>query len=214
MRINFFVGILMLLGLSSCFTIMKSLATPDNIITDDRITGQWISSDSKSLVVQKFMDSKYKSVFDEADHHGYSQTDSIFWTKLYIISYRENNLNYSWLAGIVKIKNQFYINLGPGECLTDQHKNAYDIGKTLETSSLAKFDWKNGNELEIQFLDGDRIKEIILNGNARISHEYDPLFNTFVITASSSELTEFLEKYGNSEMLYKGGNHIDLVRKR
>ena len=128
-----------------------------------------------------------------------------------MISFREKNLDYSWFAGIVKIKDQYYLNLGPGECLSSSGKEAYGLGKS--TSSIAKLEWKNNNSLVLHFLNGDYIKEIVLNGMARIRHEYDPLFDTFVITASVRELEQFLEKYGNNESLFKGGSTIILRRK-
>ena len=60
---------------------------------------------------------------------------------------------------------------------------------------------------------GDYIKEIVQTGKARISHEYDPLFGTFVISASSQQLEQFLEKYGDDERLYSEENTITLFRK-
>ena len=56
--------------------------------------------------------------------------------------------------------------------------------------------------MEVQFLNSTYIKEVILQNQARIKHEYDELYNTFIITASSNELLEFLRKYGNNETLY------------
>jgi hypothetical protein len=191
---------------------MQSLITPDNIITDKRIEGLWSKSDSKSILVQKFMDSKFKKMFTELkDDWKYTARDSVFYTKHYVISFREENLSYTWLAGIVKIQGQYFLNLVPEDILNDNEKEASVEGEA--TSSIAKLDWKNDNSLIIHFLNGDYIKEIILGGKARIKHEYDPLFDTFVITASSTELEQFLERYGNNLSLFKGGNTIILTRK-
>ena len=208
MRIYLLFGVSVLLTLSSCLTILQDLITQNNVITDNRVEGVWIDSDSKRILVQKFMNSKF---FTGSEQKKYTPEDSFFSTKLYVISYREKNLDYGWLAGIVKIKDQYYLNLGPGECLSSNEKEAYGLGKS--TSSIAKLEWKNNNSLVLRFLNGDYIKEIVLNGMARIRHEYDPLFDTFVITASSRELEQFLEKYGNNESLFKGGSTIILRRK-
>src|SRR6187402_727349 len=108
MRMYLVTGISILLTLSSCLTIMQSLVTPDNIITDKRIEGLWNKSDSKSILVQKFMDSKFKKMCKELkDDWKYTSQDSIFYTKLYVISFQEENLDYTWLAGIVKIQGQY-----------------------------------------------------------------------------------------------------------
>jgi hypothetical protein len=143
----------------------------------------------------------------------YTPNDSVFYTKHYVISFREKNLNYTWVAGMVKINDQYYLNLEPEECLNNNGKEEYNLNGLLSTVSIAKLEWKNNNSLVLYFLNGDYIKEIVLNGQARIKHEYDPLFGTFVITASSQELEQFLEKYGDNESLFKGGNTITLTRK-
>jgi len=213
MRSYLVTGVLILLTLSSCLTIMQSLITPENIITDKRIEGLWSKSDSKSILVQKFMDSKFKKMFTELkDDWKYTAQDSIFYTKLYVISYQEENLGYTWLAGIVKIQGQYFLNLKPEDILNDKEKEVYVEGEA--TSSIAKIEWKNDNSLILHFLNGDYIKEIILSGKARIKHEYDPLFNTLVITASSAELEQFLTRYGNNQRLFDGGNTIIFTRKK
>lgn len=213
MRKYLVTGVSILLTLSSCLTIIQSLITPDNIITDKRFEGLWRKSDSKSILVQKFMDSKFKRMFTELkDDWKYTARDSIFYTKLYVISFQEENLGYTWLGGIVKIQDQYFLNLKPEDVLNDSKKEAYVDGEA--TSSIAKLEWKNDNSLILHFLNGDYIKEIILNGKARIRHKYDPLFDTFVITASSRELEQFLERYGNNQSLFKGGNTIILTRKK
>ncbi len=209
MRRYILSGVLILFSLSSCLTIIQSLVTPDNILTDEHLEGQWTDPDSRSILVQRFMKTKAKDLFAEMGH--YTAEDSIFYTKFYVITYREKNLDYLWFAGMVKIKDQLYLNLVPEECLDNNGNEVYKLGK--ETSTIAKLEWKNNNSLILHFLDGDYIKQIILNGNARIKHEYDPLFGTFVITSSSDELTQFLEKYGNNENLFKGGNTIILTQK-
>ena len=213
MRMYLVTGVSILLTLSSCLTIMQSLITPDNIITDKRIEGLWSKSDSKSILVQKLMDSIFKKMFTELkDDWKYTARDSVFYTKLYVISFREENLGYTWLAGIVKIQGQYFLNLVPEDILNDNENEVHVEG--MATSSIAKLEWKNDNSLILYFLNGDYIKEIILSGKARIKHEYDPLFDTFVITASSGELEQFLERYGNNQSLFKGGNTIILTRKK
>jgi hypothetical protein len=208
-------GVSILLTLSSCLTILQELVTQENIITDSRIEGLWIDPDSKSILVQKMLNSKFKPKADELERHDYTYEDSLFFTKIYVISFREMNLDYTWFAGIVKIKDQYYLSLRPQDCLSSNGRETYRLrgNDYLTTGSIAKLEWKNNNSLLLHFFNGDHIKEIVLNGMARIRHEYDPLFDTFVITASSREIEQFLEKYGNNESLFRGGSTIILSRK-
>lgn len=214
MKLIFAIGMCLSLMLASCLTTMQTLVNHDNIVMDKRLLGQWMGSDLNTIDVKNIMDSKYKTdLIEETKKQNISKADSLFYSKLYIITFHENNLDYTWLGGIAKINNEYYLNLSAEECFNDRNEDGYDLSGLLSTSSIAKLQWKSNNSLSINFLNGDRIKDIILKGNARISYEYDPLFGSFVITATSTELEDFLRKYGDKEELYKGGNRINLVRK-
>lgn len=204
MRKNIFFVIQLQWLVSSCLVIVQPLIRPDNIVTDKRLEGVWSGTDSKTIRIQKFMNSKFKTVFTDPEMKDWKYTpeDSVFLTRQYVVTFRENKLDYTWLAGVVQVRDQYYLNLKPEECLYENGESAYDL--STETSSIAKLEWKNDNTLAVCFLNGDHIKKIILDGKARVRHEYDPLFGTFIITASSAELEKFLEKYGQDENLYKG----------
>jgi hypothetical protein len=216
MRTYFMAGAFLLLTLSSCVTILQTLVTPDNVVTDDRLAGEWSGQGLRNIVVQKIMNSKFKPTIEELDRHEYTREDSLFYTNIYVISLHENGLDYRWIAGIARINNEYYLNLTAQECLDHEQNESYQLkGQSfMGNSTIAKLEWKNNNAVSLHFFNGDRIKDIILRGNARIRHEYDPLFGSFVITASPVELAAFLEKYGNMEGLYKGGVTVDLLRKK
>lgn len=210
MKMNI-AGYILLLTLSSCLTIIHPLVTRDNIITDNRIDGTWVAGDSKIILIQKLMNSELKLTHEDMEHDKYTFEDSLFYTKHYAVTYQQKDLKYYWIAAIVKIKNQYYLNLEPVVCLNKKGNGEYDLGDA--TSSIAKLEWKGDKALSVHFLNGDRIREIIQSGKARIKHEHDPLFGTFVITASAKELEAFLEKYGDYESLFTEGETIDLIRK-
>lgn len=218
MRFSFFIVslILWVLTLPSCITNLQELANYENIVSDNSITGFWVSAE-KQIQIQKLGDSKFKDVFKEAraNNNIISEQDSIFYLKHYVITYRNENLNYIWSAAFVNVEDSRFINLSQEECNDKNNKGAYLGGENILSGSIiAKFEWKNQNTVKLQFLNGDYIKEIILAGKIRIKHEYDPLFGTFIITASSKQLEQFLEKYGHDERLYKGGSIITLERKK
>ena len=210
------IGVFILVSTCSCITILQPLATFDSIRTDDRLVGNWVDETSKSVFVQQFVHSSYMDLFKDKDFK-YTKEDSIIYTKSYVVKFIENNLNYIWLANLTRLNDQYYVNLLPDDCLNGKGEEVFKIKGTegeeyMATSSIARLEWKNKNLVVLRFLNGDRIKEIILNGRARIRYEYEPLFNNFLITASSLELQEFLKKYGNSESLFEGGKVITLNR--
>jgi hypothetical protein len=215
MRIFIVVALASICTLSSCITMLQRLATRDNIVIDDHLIGDWHSADSKIIHVQKMMESKYKPTKAELDKHDYTESDSIYYSKFYVISFQENNIDYWWLGGLVRINGQYYLNFLPQECLNRSGQESYKLPNQsfIETSSIAKVSWDKNGQLSLHFFNAEKIKKIILNGNARISHEYDPLFDNIIITASPTELKQFLEKYGNNEFLYNRGTTINLSRK-
>jgi hypothetical protein len=197
--------------LASCLTSLQSLVTYENITTDKRLAGSW-EQGGKSILIQEFGNSSLKSLFAEArkEKKPFTQKDSIFVSKHYVITYRENGINYTWIAGLAKIGQTTFVSLVAEEC-DDGTRIITPSGQS--TYSFAKLEWSADNSCQLRFLNGDYIKELVLSNKARIQHEYDPLFGAFVITASIQELDQFLEKYGNDERIYKGGNRINLSRK-
>jgi len=200
------VALFLLVFLSSCVTILQPLATRETIITDDRVNGTWKNQTGISIVMQRFT----ADIFTD-DKKKLSREDSIFYSKFYLIRYTENNLNYTWFATLSRINSEYYLNLAPLNCVDKNEQDMYHI-KDVESSSIAKLEWKNQNSVVLHFLNGDRIKEIILEGKARLRHEYDSMFGNFMITASSNELQEFLTKYGKNQSLFDGDKTIILNR--
>lgn len=197
---------------SSCLVSLQQLATYKNIITDDKITGLWMQS-GKQLSVQRLKDSKYKNLFTEARKSDapFSVEDSVFATKIYIVSFLENGIDYTSVASLVKGGNNTFLSLKPDAPL----QNGRDVSpqNSLQGYSFAKLEWHNDNYLELKFIDGGFVKDLILSGKTKIKHEYDPLFGTFIITAPAEELLQFLEKYGNDERLYRKEQDVNLIRR-
>lgn len=197
--------------LTSCLTSLQPLVTCDNIITDNRLAGLW-EQGGKSILIQQLGNSPFRTIFADArkENEPFSPKDSIFALQHYIITYRENGINYTWVAALAKIGQSTFVSIVPDQC-DDGNKIITPEGQG--TYSFAKLAWSTNNSCQLWFLNGDYIKELVLNNKARIQHEYDSLFGTFVITAPVQELEQFLEKYGNDERIYMGGNHINLSRK-
>jgi hypothetical protein len=190
------------------------LITPSTIVNDNRLAGTWKDRETRTIQVQQVSGTKLMQEIKDSNQE-VSPDMLAYYGKQYMITYTENNLSYMWVGGLVKIGGQYYINLVPDECKNKKGNEEYTINglDRWTTSSIAKLEWKDNNTATLHFINGDYVREAVLNGKARIKYEYDPLFETFVITASSKELQDFLEKYGNKDILYKGGNTLVLSRK-
>ncbi|HEX5152297.1 MAG TPA: hypothetical protein VFW07_12675 [Parafilimonas sp.] len=210
--VHFIFFFIILVQLNSCLTTMQPLVTDENIITDDRVTGTWIDS-GREITVQKFFNSKfYQSVKSDMR---LSVADSLFLMKYYIANYTQSDLEYWWAFGLMRINKQVYLNLFALKCTDNENNEVYFPygGRALETYSIAKLEWKGNDLISVHFLNGDWIKKMILAGNIRIKYEYDPLFGSFAITASSEELEQFLQKYGNDKRIYSDEYTRTITRK-
>ena len=210
-----FISILLLvvsLSLASCLTTLVNLATYDNIVQDNRLTGNWNLPGTKVQVLP-FARSKYSAIFSDArkDNKPVSMKDSLYFLKLYVISYTSNEVEYYWIGAISRIGGQQFISLVPDGCF----KNGTDINihGSKETVSYGRIEWVNNNEIRVKFLNGDHIKQLILDGKVKVRYEYDPLFGNFLVTASENEMKDFMLKYGTDERLYEKGITLKLTRK-
>jgi hypothetical protein len=201
-----------------------------NVITEDRITGTW-QYDKGTIEIHRMDDKSMKEdannfmIYQDAIEDlrispqvnaGKNFADSNFYKKNYFISFEKNGVGYNILGALTRIHNDLFIQLSP-ILATDPQSPAgsgYDfMYNYLSTFTIAKLIIKGNQSLDIQFLNGDFIKEQIDAGNMLIKHEKDRLFDTFVITASSNELSQFFEKYGTNARLFSPKNSITLIRK-
>jgi len=201
------------LHLSSCITSFHPLFTSETLVTDDQLAGTW-KTPKGEIIIQKFNNSQDREIFTG---NNIPLEDSILYSKFYIVNFKSGGYNYSWSGSIARIDGQEFISLSADECLNQQKQSAYPANEKgyeyLNTFTFARLVWKNKSELEVQFLNGSYIKQTVLDNRVRIKHEYDKLYNSFIITDETAEMTKFLEKYKNDERLYDKANSITLIRK-
>jgi hypothetical protein len=197
----------------SCLTTLQPLVTDNNIITDVRITGNWQYEDG-TIQIKRFE----QPLANDSDLRILTRgnTNSAGLSKTYKVTFNQNGVLYSMVGAITSIQNDLFIEFSP--LLSNDPKNAEGSGfeynyTYLPSFTIARLNIKNNRAIDIQFLNGDFIKEQISAGNMRIKHEHNDLLNMFLITASSSELKQFLEKYGNDDRLYNTQNSITLTKK-
>jgi len=215
------LGIMALL--SSCLTSLHNLATYKNVVSDNRITGNWrhddmtmkietipTSSFFKKLTSARVNGEEKKSVYD-------SKEDSLLYSISYIIDFTKNNYRYYMACCLTRIGEDLYADMEPlsaesvNKSTTSDIDDLFSGGSYTSTHSIAKLIFRRG-ELELRVLNDDFIKEQLSNGNAAVRYEKDDLFATTLITASSDELRQFLSKYGNDERLYNSKNTITLKK--
>ena len=117
-----YLFVVMTWGLASCVTILQSLITPTTIVTDNRLKGIWNDGNSRTMQVQQVVDSKLMQELKGSD---IGAARIAYYSKHYMINYKENNLSYLWFGGLIQIQGQYYINLIPEECLNTKGTEEY-----------------------------------------------------------------------------------------
>jgi len=227
MKKLFIVLIISLIVMQSCVTSLQPLATYSTAIVDDRLAGTW-NSDGQDYEVQKFFDSdlfkyikkemdKYKGNADkELSEKEMEDFAPMLYFKSYVIKYTKDKIEYVMLGSMVKLNGQFFINFAPIDINTDKNKEqAFETTSTdrLATHTIARVQFTNSNIAKLDFIDGGFLYDQVKAGRMKIKNERDDLYDTFLITASTDELQQFIQKYGNDDRFFDKENSVTLIRK-
>ena len=83
----------------------------------------------------------------------------------------------------------------------------------FQSYTIARIRFSNSNTIKLDFIDGDFLYKQINAGRMKLKHETDDLYDTFLITASTNELQQFIVKYGKDDRFFSKENSVTLIRK-
>jgi hypothetical protein len=216
---------LLLIASITCTSCLTSLypfisnAPGEGLPLKQELIGRW-QWDSLTITIEPFLTSKlrmHESNIDETMSAKKTKTteqklDSIYFTRQYLTSYTRKGVTYVYESVLTEIGGTWYMEFLPYNILTPNKDAEPEYYYYRHTFTLARLDLKEGRA-QLDFLDGDYIKQQIRSGHMRIKHEWEPIFNIFVISAPTQELRSFISKYGNDRRLYKSSNMISLIKK-
>ncbi len=230
--IAFTIAFIMLLMLNSCLNVFQPFITPDKYFRDSRLEGNWkagahninITEYSKSpLSSQKIMDTGAKEKKSKKDIQ-----DSInAYHKSYILSFSDTTYTYYFHMQMTLKSKSYFFQLAPiiytktstidTHIINDQNVpesrfNTFGTEGIMSTYSFGRLTFVNSSQLQLQFFDGDKIKDLILNGQLKTSYAFDRLYDNFLITADSNELDKLIGKYGNNDELFSSKNNYSFIK--
>jgi hypothetical protein len=88
-----------------------------------------------------------------------------------------------------------------------------NLDNRLNSYTFARVEFSNSSTMKLDFIDGGYLYDQIKAGHMKIKNETDELYDTFLITASTTELQKFLEKYGDDNRFFNKENSVTLNRK-
>ena len=225
-KILAFALAIIIISLSSCITSLQPLVSYDSITKDDRVIGNW-AHESDAFKIEPLPQSEFAKQIEKIalNQKGQSQLltgnerrDSIFYSKMYMVSFERQGASYNMAAAIIKLNGNMFMELYPvamndtkmKEDLSNPYSLNYDY---LPGFTMAKVEMGVNQQLVLKFVDGSFVKQQILSGNMKLKHEANELFDTFIITASTNELRQFVTKYANDERVFSKDASFSLTRK-
>ena len=224
-KITFIISIVLLVTASSCVTTLQPLVTYNTAIADNRLEGAW-EQDGEKYIVQKVFNSDFfkKNQKDleksRKENNGQlsekDKRDSVLFSKSYLIKYSKAGIQYLLFGSLIKLNGRLFMNFKPvdmTELDTSKAEIEINLSNRLDSYTIARVQFTNNNIMKLDFIDGGYLHDQIKAGHMKIKNETDELYDTFLITASTTELQLFLEKYGNDSRFFNKENSVTLNRK-
>ena len=169
---------------TQCVPSLHPLYTESDLITDDRIIGEWSEGGGTDT---------WNFVRRSAAH-----------PKSYmLIMSQEDGQHFHYDARLVKIGQETYMDFYPKRVSKGKVNNYFpeEFNKSawLKVHLFAKVSVEE-DKLNIQFFDDEWIEKMIKERKIRIKHE--KINEGVLLTASTSELQQFIQKYANEEKAF------------
>ena len=224
-KIIFIMSIAILVTASSCVTTLQPLVTYNTAIADNRLEGAW-EQDGEEYIVQKVFNSdfykKNKKDLEKSRKENNGQLsekdkkDSVLFSKSYLIKYSKDGIQYLLFGSMIKLNGRLFMNFTPADMTEIDTSNAeieINLSDRISSHTIARVQFTNNNIMKLDFIDGGYVIDQIKAGHMKIKNETDELYDTFLITASTTELQEFLKKYGDDSRFFNKENSVTLSRK-
>lgn len=204
-------GLFQLLTQSPGVNTVQPVATAQTIVTDQRVVGSYQDGGATISIMQakdsKLFEAERKDG-KKVSVYGDSKEEIAFYSKAYIITIEQGDLKYILAAALTNIKGQLFMDILSVTAGKKNERNNDGLGfefnsNYFATFNIAKVGFGQNGQLSLQFLRGDFVKEQVLAGRMLLKHEYEPLFDSFLITAPSKDWYQFLEKYGQDQRLFE-----------
>lgn len=214
MKILLGIAFIILSAASCNTTSLQPIATLDKMVTDDRVAGEWNGPKGNFLVEPLKKSALYaelsQSIFrreltglPDKSHSSEEKYDSLMEAKSYLLSFWQNGVRHLMMFRLVRLGGDLYGDLFPIGVKNAKGDDNYGFTLNhLSTHTLAKVAINDDATISLRPVAGDYVKSQLLAGNMNLRYEYDELFGSFVITASSEEMQQFIVKYGKSDRLF------------
>ena len=199
-RVHAIAAIALLLGLSSCLSTIHPIFTEKDLLFDQRLIGSWKYEAKPSGGTVQII----KATKQDLDHLPALQKLA---GKVYLASYRDGagDIEAVYFGFFLKLGNNYYMDFYPAETPATKNYDDFYRGHYLKMHTAYRIRFNNSNSFEMKQLDETYLKNLIRDKKIRISHETTE-DGSFVVTAPTQELQQYLLKYGDTPEAYYSEN--------
>lgn len=192
------VAILVLItAVSSCLNTLHPLFTEKELVFDPRLLGSWRAGNGDDT-----------AVFEKGTAASFSQLPEGLRKlagKCYVVTLKDKE-TVKYFAFLTKLGKELYLDYYPFEDAFMQDYDGFYKQHLVKLHSFYRVRFTSDNKFDISQFDEGFMEELIKNKKIRIRHEvrFD---GTYVITAPTEELQQYVIKYSDvPEAYYKDNN--------
>jgi hypothetical protein len=193
-------AIVLLLGLSSCLSTIHPIFTEKDLLFDQKLIGNWRhNAETAELTVQ----------ITQAAGHDFDELPTLrkLQGKAYKVVYKDEdgNVEGAYFGFLVKLGKNYYMDFYPAETPATKTYDEFYCRHYTKMHTAYRINFISANSFELKQLDEAFLKNLIKEKKIRISHELTE-DETFVVTAPTEELQQYILKYGDTPGAYYNDN--------
>ena len=187
----------LLIFLSGCLTTLHPIFTEKDIVYDSKLIGTWNTESNGNKGVALITNLATESSIELPGKI------STIKQKGYLISYLGvDGESDRYIAFLAKIGKHLYFDYYPADKKEDRKIDEFFGAHFVKMHTSYRVDISKDGSFELIQLDEGYVRKLIDEKKIRINYEKDADDNT-VITASTSELQQYLLKYGDEPSAYR-----------
>lgn len=198
--LKFFGAVILLLSLQAC--IVKSIQpfyVGEAVSFEKSLLGKFTDNKQGEWEIMSFKEAFEK---DNSDPSKYSKDDLKAlkkYNQAYVVNQVKKEKEAAFLVVPFKVYNETFLDFTP-IAFDDSESNSLAMQHLLKTHSVAKMTRLENNVIQLQWLDEKPISELFNKGQLKLKHETVGVDETLVLTATSEELYQFLQKFVKSDI--------------
>ncbi|MEM7102709.1 MAG: hypothetical protein AAF502_06190 [Bacteroidota bacterium] len=200
MKKLFGLSVLVILILQGCIPSLHPLYTKNDLVSYDKVLGQWGNSDEGEIWTFEMLADKDIDFAAEA-------IDLPDMSKAYYLSIESNSGKNDFVVHFVKLKDNVFADFFPVKGSSE--KSDFFNLHMISAHTFAHASFNEGN-LSLHMMDQDELKKAIRENRVRIRHEKTS--QGYILTASTKELQQFVTKYADHEGAFESELNLERMR--